>query len=79
MSRIDELDFGAVQKQHSGNAVNRCIAPALVEELADGQPRDPPKRMTHPTGLVQVVKVIHVLLDTPEAQITDLKVAPEVA
>lgn len=58
---IEEMEFILLQHQAGGDGVNRCIAPALVEEAA---------------VLVEGLKVVGVRLGPEPVQVTDLEVGP---
>lgn len=57
------VHFALVLEQSERDTVDRRIAPALVEES---------------TSAVQVVKVVLVCLASPEVQVGDLEIGPEV-
>lgn len=57
------VDLACILEEAQRNTVHRSIAPSLVEE---------------PTSPIQMIEIILVCLAAPEAQIRNLKIAPEV-
>lgn len=58
------MNLARIFEETKSDAVNRCIAPALIEEA---------------TSAVKMVKVILIDLAAPELHVCDFKVAPEMA
>jgi len=60
----EEVDLILVSKEGGSNTVDRCVAPSLIVEA---------------TGFVEEVEVFHICIPSPEVEVADFKVAPEVA
>jgi len=60
----EEVDLILASKEGSSDAVDRCVAPSLIVEA---------------TSFVEEVEVFHIRLTSPEVEVTDFKVAPEMA
>lgn len=52
------------RKKAQRNAVDGCVAPAFIEEIA---------------RLIEIVKVVEICLRAPEIKVANLKIAPEMA
>lgn len=60
----EPMDLFIGHKQSQRHAVHGCVPPALIEE---------------PARLVDIFEVVGVCLRTPEIQVANLKIAPEMA